>query len=158
MFHFTLGTQKQNKTNVLQNTLTSTIDNQTTCLAHRRTDVSPPLRCNLYRGRHADCSTLQHKTRAALSNLQCSTHWSYRTYSTIASTSVTEQRRRTYCAVGTFCMLSGGSKDSLLMCYNQPTNDIAQYYCPTILTSLHMESLTVRESKAPRILVSWLMS
>jgi len=155
MFRFTLGTQKQNKTNVLQNTLTSTIDNQTTCLAHRRTDVSPPLRCSLYRGCHADSSTLQHKTRAALSSLQCSTYCSYRMYSTISSPSVTEQRRSTYCAVRTFCML----QDSLLMsCYNQPTTHIAQYYCQTILTSLHMEPLTVRESKAPRILVSWLMS
>jgi len=76
---------------------------------------------------------------------------------TIARTSVTEQRRSKCCAVRTFCMLSGGSKDSLLQsCYNQPITHIAQYYCRTILMSLHMERLTVRESKPPRILVSWL--
>jgi hypothetical protein len=148
VFRFTLGTQKRNKTNVFSK-YSNQYDSYTTCLAHRRTDVNPPLRCSLYRG-----------FSRSLQNARC-----FVQFATLYVLQLSHVPSHVLLWLGsaatlrTFCTLSGGSKDSLLMsCYNKPTTHTAQYYRQTILMSLYMARLTVPESKAPRILVSWLMS
>jgi hypothetical protein len=103
-----------------QNTLTSTL---TTPLvfARRRTDVSPPLWCSLYRG----CSrSLQHARCfvqfAMLFVLQLS-HVPSHVLLWPGSAAT----------LRTFCTLSGGSKDNLLTsCYNQPTTSHSTILLP----------------------------
>jgi len=76
MFRYTLGTQKQNKTSVFQNTLTSTI---TKPLVLRTVAPTWAHLCDAdyIVDIHAPCSI----KRARLSfNLQCSTYWRYRMY------------------------------------------------------------------------------